>query len=82
MSKVWEIYKDGDLWVEKTAAEIRSSLKSGEILPTDEVALPLSNSTICVWIDEIFDESILDGIYGAEEHLSAPTSALWYWFDD
>ena len=76
MSKVWEIYKDGDLWAEKTAAEIRSSLKSGEILPTDEVALPLSKIRQSVFeVDEIFDESILDGIYGAEEHLSAPTSS-------
>ena len=77
MSKVWEIYKDGDLWAEKTAAEIRSSLKSGEILPTDEVAAPLSKIRQSVFeVDEIFDESIFDGMDGAEEHKSAPTSSL------
>ncbi len=76
MGKVWQIYKDGDLWAEKTAAEIRSSLKSGDILPTDEVALPLSNIRQSVFeVDEIFDESLLDGVYAAQEDLSAPTSS-------
>ncbi len=76
MSKVWQIYKDGDFWAEKTAAEIRSSIKAGDVLPTDEVALPLSNIRQSVFeVDEIFDESILDGVYGEEEGLSLPTSS-------
>lgn len=74
MSKIWQIYKDGSFWAEKNASEIRSLIKSGEILPTDEVALPLSKIRQAVFeVDEIFEESLLDGVYGAQEHTSQPT---------
>ena len=74
MSKIWQIYKDGSFWAEKNASEIRSLIKSGEILPTDEVALPLSKIRQAVFeVDEIFQESLLDGVYGAQEHTSQPT---------
>ena len=56
MSQTWQVYKDGKLWKELEASQIRALLKSGEISPTDEVAAPSSSLRRSVFeVDEIFE---------------------------